>query len=354
MSKYTIHINGKILHEKDIQQGLISENLSNWEQNIYKFISNWFDESDFILQQTSGSTGMPKEIRLKKSAMSTSALKTINFFNLKENDVVWLCLPIQYIAGKMMVVRAIVGQLNLLLTQPEGKPQLPDQHIEFTAMVPLQLQKLIEAGSNFESIQKLIVGGAAVDSNLIRKIQQLPTAVYATYGMTETCSHIALQKLNGPIADKQFKLLDGISISKNSKNCLMIKAPELLSESIETTDVVEIISDREFRIIGRVDHIINSGGLKISPENLENEISKIINRTCLILPENDDILGQRVVLVLEKSSGKTWSEKNLDQIKQAVGKHRTPKRVYFIDEFPLNQSMKIDRNKVLKQLNINL
>lgn len=354
MSTDKIQINSKFFSVEDLQQQLKDENLPDWEKSIDDFIVNWFDETDFILQQTSGSTGIPKEIKLKKSAMVASAQKTIDFFQLKPNNTAWLCLPIDYIAGKMMVVRAIVGKLNLLITKPEGTPSLPGQPVDFVAMIPLQLQKIISQKAGIDSIRQLIVGGAAVSDTLKKSLQGLSTKIYATYGMTETCSHIALQRINGPKPDEHFQLLDGIQISTNEKHCLIIKAPQLSAEELETTDLVEIISQKSFRLLGRADHVINSGGIKISPEQLETQINAIIHRECLIVPLEDDLLGQKMVLVLEKNEKAADAEELLKKIKNIVGKHHTPGSVYYVNEFPRNDSMKINRKEVIKQLNINL
>lgn len=348
-----IQINGKSLNAKAIQEKLNQKSMPEWEKDIYEFILNWFNDSDFIIQQTSGSTGEPKPIKLRKSSMIASAKKTINFFNLKESSTAWLCLPINYIAGKMMVVRAIVGKLNLIISEPVGTPVIPDQEIQFTAMVPLQVQKLIDEKNDFTKIDKLIIGGAAVDYDLQKQLQLVPTEMYATYGMTETCSHIALQKLNGDEPDSNFKVLAGIKISANDENCLIINASDLLETELVTNDIVNIISPTEFEIIGRKDNIINSGGIKISPEQLEKEISEIIHRECLIIPEKDELLGQRIVMVIEKSEVNTSEENFISQIKLALGKHRTPKAVYFVKQFPRTTSMKINRLETINQLKFN-
>lgn len=350
MDTEKIKINGQILHPDDIQLKLKTENLPEWEKDIFEFILNWFNNSDFILQQTSGSTGTPKELKLKKTAMIASAHKTIHFFNLKTNDTAWLCLPIAYIAGKMMVVRAIIGQLNLIITEPEGTPQIPNREIDFTAMVPLQVQKLIDANASFKPIQKLIIGGAPTHALLLEKLQHLSTQVYATYGMSETCSHIALQRINGSAPDEYFRLLPGISISTNSENCLTITAPGIVDEPIQTNDVAELLSENMFKIIGRADHVINSGGIKIWPEQLEKAISALIHLECLIVPLDDILLGQKTVLVLESKDKVPEPEELLLKIKNTLGKHRAPRSVYYLNEFPRTASMKIDRKEVLKKI----
>lgn len=353
MNTDKIKINSQFLKLENIQDKLNDSSLQNWEKGIYVFILNWFDQSDYILQKTSGSTGTPKEIKLKKSAMLASASNTFNFFQLQKNDTAWLCLPIEYIAGKMMVVRAIVGELNLLFSNPKGSPEIPEMQVDFTALVPLQLQKLVDNKADFSKFKSIIIGGAAVDYTLQKALQNLPAAIYATYGMTETCSHIALQKLNGKNPDPYFKVLNEIEISTNTEGCLKIEAPTLSENIIQTTDLVEIISSKEFMWLGRTDNIINSGGLKISPEFIEKEISKIIGTECIIVPEKDALLGQKLVLILQGKSNKILSEKILQKIKSELGKHHTPKFVYYLDEFPRNKSLKIDRKKAIKILNIN-
>jgi O-succinylbenzoic acid--CoA ligase len=344
MNTDKIQINGQIFSTLKMRQTKKNENLQDWERGIYEFILNWFNDDDFILQKTSGSTSEPKEIKLKKSAMVASAQKTIDFFQLKPNSTAWLCLPIDYIAGKMMVVRALVGNLNLIVSEPSGTPEIPDQPIDFAALVPLQIQKLIDAKADFTRIRKLIIGGAAINFNLNRLLQTISTEVFATYGMTETCSHIALQRINCTNPDNYFRTLPGISISKNDEGCLCIEAPELTDAPLQTNDVVELHSTSEFSILGRVDNIINSGGIKISPEQLENQISQIIGTECLVLSQPDELLGEKLVLVLEERSYQ--APEVLIRLKKHFSKQHCPKVVCYINSFPRNESMKIDRLKV--------
>jgi O-succinylbenzoic acid--CoA ligase len=344
MKSDRITINNQEVTIAEIQQ-LISElTPADWHLKIFQFILDWFNADDFILQKTSGSTGEPKVIRLRKSAMVASAQKTIDFFQLKPNDAAWLCLPIDYIAGKMMVVRALVGNLNLIVTEPSGTPQIPDQTIDFTAMVPLQLQKLIDAKADFSQIRKLIVGGAAVNFNLNQLLQTLSTEIFATYGMTETCSHIALQRINGNNPDAYFNTLPEVAISKNAEGCLFIDAPELLEKPIETTDLVELHSSTEFTILGRADNVINSGGIKISPEALENQITQLLGVECLVSSLPDELLGEKLVMVLEESFDQSFDV--IAYLKKYLPKQHCPKKVCYINSFQRNEALKIDRLKV--------
>ncbi|MDA3879223.1 MAG: AMP-binding protein [Prolixibacteraceae bacterium] len=338
-----IKINGKILSEADLLEALENQSSPDWERQVYSFIVNWIDDSEVIVQKTSGSTGTPKEIRLKKSTMLASARKTLEYFGLTKNDTAWLCLPVAYIAGKMMVVRAVEGQLDLIISQPSSTLQLDDQFIDFTAMVPMQLQNLISSEFDFRQIKKIIVGGAAVNYGLRIEIEKLPCEVYATYGMTETSSHIAVQRLNGTQPDQYFHLLSGFSVQVDENWCLQIEAPGFFESVLQTTDVVELVSPKAFRWLGRADNVINSGGIKISPEQLEKEISAIINRENVITSIPDRLLGQKLVLVIEGSKECCNENALLAKIEKQIGKHMSPKLVYYIETLPRTSTMKVDR-----------
>ncbi len=328
-----------------------SNGMPEWKSQVFRFILEWFNNETYIRQQTSGSTGAPKEVELPKSGMAASAENTLKYFNLKKNDTAWLCLPVHYIAGKMMVVRAAIGGLNLVLTEPSSTPDVPRQHIEFTAMVPMQVHSLLATGYGFNNISKMIIGGAAVDRSLMEKLQNVPAEIYATYGMTETASHIALQKLNGQNPDDCFHVLPGFSVSKNTDNCLVIETPQFSDAPLHTSDVAELLSPYKFRWLGRADNVINSGGIKISPEPLEAAISEMTGRECIVSSVKDEKLGEQIVLVLE---GKKLNVKNnilLEKISRITGKLRTPKAILYIEEFPRTSSLKIDRLKIKKEIN---
>jgi len=280
--------------------------------------------------------------------MLASARKTLDFFNLKPGDNAWLCLPIEYIAGKMMVIRALSGRLNLLATEPSGTPILPKIPINFAAMVPLQVYNLLQNPAHFSSIKRLIVGGAALDDSLQKQLKEVGTEVYATYGMTETCSHIALKRINGKNPDRAFHALPGVRLSQNESGCLIIDAPELCDTPLETRDRVKLFSDRSFEWIARSDFLINSGGIKIEPEILEKRITKIIGYESIIIPQKDPQLGEKIVLVLEKKGLTESAIRSLLQNK--LDKHYQPKNIRFIDHFPRNPSFKIDRLAIIAYL----
>lgn len=333
-------------HQKNVDT-----EISLWERKIFKFIIDWFDDSDFIMQNTSGSTGEPKEILLSKSSMIESAKNTIEYFQLNENDTALLCLPVEYIAGKMMIVRAMTGELNLLTIEPKGLPHIPDRIISFTAMVPLQLQNLIKQNVFIEMIDKILIGGAAVNSFLEKEINKLTTKVYLSYGMSETCSHIALRRLNGNNPENSFHVLKDIEIETDNSGCLKIKAPLLAAEEIITTDIVEILSPDCFKFLGRANNIINSGGIKIVPEKLEDDIKEFIHGDYIISAIHDDLLGEKIVLVIEGMKEDIDVDDLKEKIKLKLGGKISPKEILFLPEFPRNIHMKISRKSISKIIN---
>ncbi len=332
-------------------QMIVDANSSLWERKIYSFIIDWFDDRDFILQSSSGSTGNPKEIRLSKSSMMESAKITIEYFHLNENDTALLCLPVEYIAGKMMIVRAMIGELNLLTVEPKGLPHIPDRIISFTAMVPLQLQNLIRQNVFIEIIDKILIGGAAVNSFLEKEISKLSTKVYLSYGMSETCSHIALRRLNGNERETAFHVLKDVEIDTDNSGCLKIKAPLLSAEEIITTDIVEILSPESFKFLGRANNIINSGGIKIVPEKLEYEIKEFIHGDFIISSIYNELLGEKIVLVIEGMKEDIDDDDLIEKIKLKIGSKIYPKEILFLPEFPRNIHMKISRKSISKFIN---
>lgn len=319
----------------------ISENKNpDWKLEIYRFILDFLSDSEFISQKTSGSTGAPKNIQLSKQAMLRSAENTITFFHLGKNQQAGLCLPVKYIAGKMMVVRAFLAEMNLILIEPTGTPDFSNSgEIGFCAMVPMQAANLLQQ-TKWPEIKTLILGGAETNAELAEKLQKVKTEVFETYGMAETCSHIALKKINGKNPETEFSVLPGVKISTDDRDCLVIEVPFLI-EKVVTNDVVGLISENKFRWIGRFDTIINSGGIKVQPEKLEKKISEILQKTCVILGMPDKKLGKKVVLIIE--SEPEDPKIILEKLAPFFDKKMLPKTIKFLKQLPRNKSFKIDR-----------
>jgi O-succinylbenzoic acid--CoA ligase len=272
--------------------------------------------------------------------MQKSAENTITFFQLKKDQKAVLCLPEKYIAGKMMIVRAILAKMNLILIEPSGSPDFSYlKEIDFCAMVPMQATKLLEQ-NKWPKIKTLILGGAETNPQLTGNLQSVETEVYETYGMAETFSHIALKRINGKNQEEYFTTLPGIKISIDNRNCLEIETP-FLQEKIITNDIAELISENKFSWIGRFDSIINSGGIKIQPEVLEKKITEILQKPCVILGKPDELLGQKILLIIETEPEDP--KIILEKLAPFFDKNMLPKTILFMKSLPRNKSFKIDR-----------
>ena len=253
-----------------------------WEKSICQFVLQWLDPSPSIRVQTSGSTGTPKIIEVTKNAMCASAKLTQDYFGLKAGDKALLCLSADYIAGKMMIVRALVSGLDLILVEPSAQPlsQLNLSLIKFAAFVPLQLEtSLIKADpatikankQKFAAIDTMIIGGSPMRPALCTLLSELDCKVYATYGMTETLSHIAIKRIDKNHQVKPLQLLPGISISKDKRDCLVIDAPHLGVNKLVTNDIVETEDAGHFTILGRIDNVINTGSVRSEERRVGKE-----------------------------------------------------------------------------------
>ena len=336
---------------KDYCDDMCSDNgVPEWQKKVYAFIHEWINEKDFINQSSSGTTGQQKEFRLPKKAMITSAEKTCQFFDLHFGQTNLLCLSMDYIAGKMMVVRAFVGGLNLLMTEPTSMPDLSSfGKVDFCAMVPLQVYNSLNSVETLRKINKLIIGGGEIRDELEVMLRDMPNEVYATYGMAETCSHVAIRRISGLEPERYFNALPGVSFSADQRNCLSIDA-DFLGSRVVTNDVIDLIDEKTFRWIGRYDNLINSGGVKIVPEEIEAVVSKTTGLDCAVIGLPDKILGAKVVLVLEKGGSEMNEQELQETLKSELPKHSHPKEIIFLDELPRSHSFKVDRYKLKQQL----
>lgn len=343
----------------DFTENINPESLSpqtEFEEKVISFLKEWQSDSTKVPVQTSGSTGIPKVFEIEKSKMLNSARMTCNFLNLKEGDAALLCLPVEYISGKMMVVRALERKLKLSVATPSAKPvQNLDVTIDFCAMSPLQVENSLH---KIHFIKNLIIGGAQVSQSLKNKISQslkdknTETTVYETYGMSETLSHIALKQIY-PVSEEYFSVFKGIEIALDERRCLKISAPALHPEILQTNDLVELKDDRHFKFLGRIDNVINSGGLKIHPEELESLLHRYIPREAAFLGVNDEKLGQKLVLVIEGDQTKDLTsqlDEALKETEKTFSKNHLPKTIHFIPVFPRIPNGKLNRKELLHLL----
>ncbi|WP_298485684.1 AMP-binding protein [uncultured Maribacter sp.] len=318
----------------------------NFEKEIGDFLQCWIDNNETIEVKTSGSTGIPKTIVLKKEHMVNSALATGDYFNLKPKDTAFMCMSASYIAGKMMLVRAMVLGLAITIVAPSSNPlENVTKQFDFCAMVPLQLQNSI---NKLHTLKKVIIGGAPMSASLKEKVQGIKTEVFETYGMTETITHIALKKINNN-SKKTFSILPGIKITKDNRDCLVIDAPKITNTTIFTNDIVEIISETEFNWLGRIDNVINSGGVKLHPEQIETKLSTIVKSRFFVAGVPDETLGQKLILIVETSDNVS---NLLSKIKNSglFGVYEIPKEIHAISKFEYTKSDKVQRSKTLEML----
>ena len=336
----------------------LATDLADWEREIWNFVTNWFDtEIKSVSVFTSGSTGTPKEILHTKDAMLSSARATCNALNLRAGNRVVLCLPVNKISGMMMVVRCIDCKMKMVCIKPSTKPLselAEDLKIDFAAFTPMQFYEITENYAVFKKadrIDKIILGGEHVNSYLLQYIQRLASSVYITFGMTETISHVALKKLNGPTPDLHFKSLPGITLETDSRGCLVIKAPQLNRPYLITNDLVELTNNNEFSWLGRFDNVINSGGIKIYPEELEKRLAELMDVPFFIGSIPDAISGEKVVLVLERTELHLSEQQLLKNKLEVLERHQRPKDVLLTSKLSRTANGKIKRKESLQNVN---
>ncbi len=277
--------------------------------------------------------------------MVKSAEMTGKFLSLQKKQSTLLCLPANYIAGKMMIVRAFVLQLNLIFTKPSTQPlKQIKTPIDFTAMTPNQVY---HSFNELKKVKTLIIGGTHIPNNLQTQLSKLNNNIYHTYGMTETITHVALKKIGGKKLQKYFYALPNINFSIDKRNCLIIKAPHLIEQSITTNDVVKLNGSKQFEWLGRHDLIINSGGIKIIPEEIEQIIKPFLKNNFFLSSKKDPILGQKLILLIEGKQIPTAPLKKM--IENTLSYYYVPKEIIFIPKFVYTENGKINRKKTLSQ-----
>ena len=322
------------------------------KNKIDGFLQDWRNPSLFIETATSGSTGEPKIIKVTKKQLIASALMTGEFLEIKKGENALLNLSVDTIAGKMMIVRAIVLELNLFVTSLSKNPfdsTLNIPPIDFIALVPYQINDILNQHTDeLKKIKSIIIGGAACSEKLINNLKVKGIQAYQTFGMTETISHIAMRKI-GIITDEYYSTLPNVFISVNSDQQLVIDAPDLSINSLITNDIVALISENSFIWKGRADFIINSGGIKIHPEKIEQILSKYIELPFFVSSIKDDLLGEKIILLIESSYKLKF---DFTEIFSGESNYFKPKETIYLNEFERTISNKINRIQTLKKYKI--
>jgi O-succinylbenzoic acid--CoA ligase len=348
--------------------GTEAEWIEFMDQNYPKgsdLLRSWFS-GEKILVKTSGSTGSPKTIAFSREQMTESAKATGRFFDMGEGTRALLCLPLDYIAGKMMLVRAMTLGWQLEGVEPSVKLDLDNREsYDFGAMIPLQLESNL---TYLDRIKTLIIGGSAVSWKLQEKIRSVPTSVYSTYGMTETITHIAVRPLNRSarqnvisgnrlLSDEAYEALPGVSFYRDERGCLVVRCPRISDTEVVTNDLVELISEQSFIWKGRIDNVINSGGLKLMPEVIEKKFSRYLGRRFFAAGWPDPELGERMLFVVEgEPENGLLNQLKSFQVKSggSIAKHEVPKDIVFLPKFAETDSGKINRKMTMELIHSHL
>ncbi|MDR2130106.1 MAG: AMP-binding protein [Odoribacteraceae bacterium] len=318
-------------------------------EGVSAFLEEWYDARPGVTAHTSGSTGPPKPLRLLKRDMLASAALTNDYFGITARSTLLLCLSPAYIAGKMMIVRALLAGARLLVRPPASDPLLVplDTPVDLAAMVPLQVESILSRPGGpaaLARVRQLLVGGAALSPTLEKRLETLPTACYASYGMTETLSHVALRRVNGPAASPCYTALGPVRFDTDTRGCLVIHAPHVGQPRLVTNDLARLVDATRFEWQGRVDNVINSGGVKLSPEAIEARLAPLLSRRFFVAAEPDERLGERAVLVIED---RPWSEREQADLAARLARllppHERPRAFRFLAAFRETASGKILR-----------
>lgn len=333
---------------------------SNIRKKLYLFLKEWFSHSETLKLQTSGSTGKPKEFFVRKDQMLQSAAMTCRFFNLKKNDKALLCLSTDYIAGKMMVVRAIYSGMNLYPIEVSGHPLLDSaitfdseaMSFDFAAMIPLQVYNSLSSTierSRLSMIKNIIIGGGPIDRDLESALKYFPNSIYSSYGMTETLSHIGLRKINGKGANLYYKPIEGVDIKLSEDQTLIVNAPHISDHILTTNDIAEIKPDGSFRILGRIDNIINTGGIKVQIEEVEQQLLPHLRNNFAITSIPHPKLGEAIILLVESSNQANDFDEVIKKTFNTLPLYHKPKHYFIVSAIPMTNSGKKDR-KSIKEL----
>lgn len=339
------------------------QGVSDYGRQTLAFCQRWLSGEQEFLLHTSGSTGVPKPIKLQRKQMQASARLTGKALGLRDGMRALICLNTAYVAGTMMLVRGMELGLEMLVVEPSRNPLDSEQlsvnseqfkrPIDFTALVPMQVQAALddaESRLRFEQMHSVLIGGAPVSNRLAEQLQLVGAACYHTYGMTETVTHVALRRLNGAQASERFVPLNGVKLALDERGCLTIRGPMTLGETVVTNDRVELANDGSFVWLGRVDNVINSGGVKVQAEKVERALESALGSSRLfVVGVADEILGERVVGFVERSEVGMVSAENAPPPLPNLSKYEQPKQLIYVDKFCETPTGKVDRQATVAQ-----
>ena len=351
------------LHHQDLNIRYLEENTNSrhvsYQQKAFELMGNWLRGQEHFEFTTSGSTGAPKKIVHHRNQMSASARQTLQRLKIEKGSTAVLCINPDFIGGAMVLVRALVGKLNLLMLEVQANPlQKVDRPFQLISLVPLQLQRILDDNKPEEvrllkNCDHILLGGAAPSLTLENRLQGLPNHVWSTYGMTETVSHIGLRKLAPKPAADFFTLIGDTEIDYHKVDQLAVKGSVTNGKWVKTNDRVEIISENKFRILGRADHVINTGGIKVQPEKIEYLLEPTLKAfgitNFFIAGIASEQYGQEIALLIESKNDLDTNQLN-DTVRNSgsLNRYEIPKRIIVLPEFQYTATGKIKKKETLK------
>ncbi|MET4076308.1 AMP-binding protein [Hymenobacter sp. UYCo722] len=336
--------------------------VNGYEAKVLDFVRQWLNGTQEFTLTTSGSTGPPSPIVLRRRQLEASARRTADFFDLGPGDRALVCLNGEYIGGMMMLVRGLEWNMHLTIVEPHADPfayVAADAKFDFAAFVPLQLKTVLTAGHapRLDKMKAFLIGGAPADTALTQELQPLKAAAWLTYGMTETCSHVALRRLNGPHATTSFRVLPGIAAGQDERGCLTLRGDVTDDQLIVTNDVVQLLDAHSFEWLGRADFVINSGGVKVPAEKVELVLDVALaeigaSRRCFVAGQPDERLGQAVTGFIEGKPLTTELESQLRSLlAERLGRYEQPRQLRYVPAFAATPNGKLDRAATLRRAN---
>jgi o-succinylbenzoate---CoA ligase len=322
------------------------------QREVESFLADWESGQQTFAVFTSGSTAPPKQIVLRREQLIASARRTLDYFGLRPQDTALLGISPKTIGGKMMIVRALVGNLKLIVASPSANPLTileNKETLDFCPMVPLQVQRILETcPEELQRIRIALLGGSPLSGKLERQLRDTAPACYIGYGMTETVSHVAMRKLGDPC----YTAMRGVRFGEAGQQ-LVITDEELGIRELVTNDQVELLNDRQFTWLGRTDFTINSGGVKIHPEQLERLLGELIAIPFFISGEPDDTFGEKCIIIVDDTNDTPSLETIQQHCKQEIGAYAAPKKLYRT-AIVFSNGTKINRRETLRQLGISV
>ncbi|MBC8084540.1 MAG: AMP-binding protein [Hymenobacter sp.] len=357
-------LNGREFRYADLQQypAPVPADLNGYEAKVLDFCRQWLNGAQEIALHTSGSTGQPQPVFMQRRQLEASARRTGDYFNLGPGDRTLVCLNCEFVGGMMMLVRGFERRMHLTIVEPQANPLAlvpADAQFDFASFVPLQLRAVLAAGHapRLNQLKAILVGGATIDHRLTQQIHHLTVPVYLTYGMTETASHIALRRLNGPTSETTYQVLPGIQIGQDVRGCLTVRADVTADQLITTNDRVRLLDAHTFEWLGREDFIINSGGVKVQAEKVEQVLEvalaelKLPGRRVFVAGRPDERLGEQVTAYLEGGPLPDEQQQQLlSLLRKRLSKYERPRELVYVAQFRTTASGKLNRLATLQGL----